>query len=191
MKAVVQSEGMTQDKVDVQSMGFENVEAGFKTNMEPMLFADHPRVWFKQQLIDQNCKLLLGEEHGMVKNICSAKDGRGVEVNGQAFDFAVNCTYNQSFPCKLKDYEFWYEVCIVPVVVLKEGKEFVSFGVFDGPFPSIEPYAFKGPLPSHFKGVQIEPSLSNLACATYCLEKICQCKRCMGCSKKRDPGGRT
>merc|ERR1712216_368419 len=30
------------------------------------------------------------------------------------------------------------------------GKEPLSFGVFDGPFPSIEPYNFKGPLPARF-----------------------------------------
>merc|ERR1711998_690383 len=116
---------------------------------EPMLYADYPREWFKEELLKHGCKLLLGEQIGLVKEVFSDDDGR-IGVNGQPFDFAINCTYNQAFSFSPKDYTFVFELCLVPVAVLKEGQEALSFGVFDGPFPSIEPYSFKGALPARF-----------------------------------------
>jgi len=135
---------------DTEKYGIMHGEGAF-TASEPMLYADYPREWFKHALTRAGCKFMLGEQAGYVKHIGAAADGVGIAINGQSFDFAVNCTYNQAFsytPSSQPPSKF--QLCIVPVAVLREGKQPFSFGVFDGPFPSIEPYLFKGDLPARF-----------------------------------------
>eukprot|EP00316_Scyphosphaera_apsteinii_P011859 CAMPEP_0119314900 /NCGR_PEP_ID=MMETSP1333-20130426/34087_1 /TAXON_ID=418940 /ORGANISM="Scyphosphaera apsteinii, Strain RCC1455" /LENGTH=439 /DNA_ID=CAMNT_0007320101 /DNA_START=404 /DNA_END=1723 /DNA_ORIENTATION=- len=148
---VMNGDELPMDPVDMKAYGFKNSEGAFMASEEPMLYADYPREWFERELIDSGCKLLLGEEKGYVKEVCDSPEGNGmVAINGQSFDFAVNCTYNQAFSYSPRDYTFRFELCLVPVAALKEGQEPLSFGVFDGPFPSIEPYNFLGPLPARF-----------------------------------------
>jgi hypothetical protein len=98
-----------------------------------------------------------------------APDVNRMKIHGQEFDFCISCTYNQSFPAPLADYEFWYEVCAFPVAVFKEAHDPLSFGFFNGPFPSVEPYLFKGPLPERFRRIRRAPIVPNLARQDCCV----------------------
>lgn len=104
-----------------------------------------------------------------------AQDECGLNVHGQPFDFVLNCTYNQAVPLQLENHQAYYDLCISVIVAerpISATKEMaVSFGIFDGPFPSLEPYDFAGKLPQElekFEGQNLfqifDVKLSSIGC---------------------------
>ena len=66
-------------------------------------------------------------------------------VHDIPFDLVLNCTYNQAIPLQLSDHTVFYDLCISFIVAKKVQEDtipVISFGIFDGPYPSLEPYDF-------------------------------------------------
>eukprot|EP00931_Biecheleriopsis_adriatica_P072839 TRINITY_DN47230_c0_g1_i1.p1 TRINITY_DN47230_c0_g1~~TRINITY_DN47230_c0_g1_i1.p1 ORF type:complete len:494 (-),score=86.41 TRINITY_DN47230_c0_g1_i1:57-1538(-) len=135
---------------ELSALGFNCVEGGFINKEEPILYVDYPREWFRQELQKAGVAFHLGEEAGKIDGIEASGSMKEVNMKGKTFDYVVNCTYNQCFTYTPEDHKFVFEICLSPVVAMKEGVTPTSFGVFDGPFPSLEPYLFKGAYPERF-----------------------------------------
>ena len=67
----------------------------------------------------------------------------GVVTTCELFDFVVNCTYYTAFTDGTRDEQIFYEPCVTYFYSPKEEaltRALVSLSIFDGMFPSIDPY---------------------------------------------------
>jgi hypothetical protein len=66
-------------------------------------------------------------------------DGHLAVVNGETFDWCVNCTYNQI--CPIQESGCYYEVCLTLIYQEKEKKSLITgITIMDGEFCSLYPY---------------------------------------------------
>ena len=120
----------------------ELIDGAFVVQAEPTLYADKPRKFFTEQLekspyvtLETNTKVL--REDVLNEN--------KILVHERQFNYVINCSYNQAIPMHLENHTTFYDVCISVIVAEKQqngGLPAMSFGIFDGPYPSMEPYDF-------------------------------------------------
>lgn len=140
-----QSSNLDVMRKQMEEYGFDTdlIDGAFMVQVEPVLYADKPRTWFTKEFNNSpfvELKLSKRVDHEDVKGDHEDK----MIVHGEAFDLALNCTYNQAIPIQLEEHKAFYDLCISVIVAekLHGGNPVVSFGIFDGPFPSLEPYDF-------------------------------------------------
>jgi hypothetical protein len=125
------------EEVDPASIGLTGLE-GALICREGALLAREPKRFFSGLLRDH-----LRLNHGVetVRNLADG-DGRpcGVEVDGEAFDWCVDCTYGQLFNSAKGDVA--YEVCLT-LLYKRNDKNVLhlhhAFTIMDGPFTSLFP----------------------------------------------------
>ena len=122
----------------------DKIEGAFLVRVEPILFADEPRKWFTEQFTQSPfVELVMGKRVDQA-DVQESIDG-DLLVHSQDFDFALNCSYNQAIPMQPKNHKAFYDLCLSVIVAEKPNHgrmPAISFGIFDGPFPSLEPYDF-------------------------------------------------
>lgn len=141
-----QSEDSIYLRKQMNELGFnvDLLDGAFLVQVEPILYADKPREWFtdtftKSPFVD----LAMGTrvDRGDIQENSNGE----MLIHQQLFDLALNCTYNQAIPMQLSRHTSFYDLCLSVIVAEKSHHQrvpAVSFGIFDGPFPSLEPYDF-------------------------------------------------
>lgn len=143
MKIIMDGSGLNYEdlsKQELNKLGFANVEGGFRV-YESILLVDESKKWFDQELKRLNVNLKLNQKVDDIRYINDTKIG----INNTEYDFVINATYNQSFEHNPVRYKHFYDLCLCLVVASKKKKsEFTSesFGVFDGAYPSLEPFGY-------------------------------------------------
>lgn len=125
----------------LKSLGFTAIEGGFKV-WEAVFLTDKAKSWFKKNLIESGVCIYL---NSYIKNqdIVTA-DNTIIEVAGKCYDFVLNCTYNQGLQHYSENHDHFFDLCFSLVVASKEKhKNFCSFGIFDGDYPSLEPFGYE------------------------------------------------
>ena len=131
----------------MEDLGFDPdlIDGAFLVQAEPILYADKPGLWFTEQF-EQSSFIELKMGYLVDRDDIKAGCQRGdILVHGCPFDLVLNCTYNQAIPLQLSHHKAFYDLCISVIVAEKDlasDSPAVSFGIFDGPFPSLEPYDF-------------------------------------------------
>lgn len=133
------------EQMEVLGFNPDLIDGAFLVQVEPILYADKPGLWFTQQFLTSPfIELKMG--HSVDREDIETKAKHGdVLVHGSPFDLIFNCTYNQAIPLQLSAHTAFYDLCISVIVAEKkivDTMPAVSFGIFDGPFPSLEPYDF-------------------------------------------------
>ena len=137
----------------MEDLGFDPdlIDGAFLVQVEPVLYADKPGLWFTEQF-QQSSFVELKMGHIVDRDDIKAGGQCGdILVHGCPFDLVLNCTYNQAIPLQLSHHTAFYDLCISIIVAEKDldtTSPAVSFGIFDGPFPSLEPYDFAEDLSS-------------------------------------------
>ena len=171
----------------MEDLGFNPtmIDGAFLIQVEPILYADKPRKWFTEHFTTSpfvELKMGTRVDRG---DVVVVKDSNLLLVHELNFDMVLNCTYNQAIPMQLKDHKTFYDLCISVIVAEKEPSSTtgsrhnhvpaISFGIFDGPFPSLEPYDFSEDenLPhdlKKYKGQNLfqifDVELSSVACTS-------------------------
>ena len=139
---------VNKQREQMEKLGFnpDLIDGAFLVQVEPILYADKPGLWFTQQFqMSPFVELAMGQSVDREDIKPRGKEG-DILVHGSPFDLIFNCTYNQAIPLQLSDHTTFYDLCISVIVAEKECTDnvlpVVSFGIFDGPFPSLEPYDF-------------------------------------------------
>jgi len=122
----------------------DKIEGAFLVRVEPILYADEPRKWFMEQFTQSPfVELVMGKRVDQA-DVQESIDG-DLLVHSQDFDLALNCSYNQAIPMQPRNHKAFYDLCLSVIVAEKPNHgrmPAISFGIFDGPFPSLEPYDF-------------------------------------------------
>ncbi|MDE1462003.1 FAD-dependent oxidoreductase [Spartinivicinus poritis] len=143
MKIIMRGAGLPFDELSLQQLkyyGFENIEGGFIVN-ESILLVDKAKKWFKDQLEKAGVCLKLNTYLSEVQQRSAIE----LEVAGKVYDFVINCTYNQSIHYNSLMYKYHYDLCFSLVVASKLNEVYkkpYSFGIFDGAYPSLEPFGY-------------------------------------------------
>jgi hypothetical protein len=143
MKIIMKGAGLPFDELsqdELQERGFAQVDGGFRVN-ESIFLVDKAKSWFKQQLMSSGVRLKLNT---YVEDITTI-DNNQVAINGKTYDYVINCTYNQALQYCPVGHNHYYDLCFSLIVASKQSKEHcdeMSFGVFDGAYPSLEPYGY-------------------------------------------------
>lgn len=117
--------------------------------------------------------------HLVDRDAIKAGGSRGdILVHGCPFDLILNCTCNQSILLQLSHHTAFYDPFISVIVAEKDlnniSSPAVSFGIFDDPFPSLEPCVFaakdlSSAGPEEHRGHNLFPifdvELSSVACS--------------------------
>lgn len=183
----------------MEDLGFnpDLIDGAFLVQAEPVLYADKPGMWFTEKF-EQSSFVELKMGHSVDRDDIKVGGQREeVHVHGCPFDLVLNCTYNQAIPLQLSHHTAFYDLCISVIVAEKELENTspaVSFGIFDGPFPSLEPYDFAEDLSStgleEYKGQNLfqifDVQLSSIACScdpseAYMLMEAWEEKKKNGC----------
>ena len=130
----------------MRDLGFnaDLIDGAFLVQAEPILYADAPRTWFTQQFTKSPFVELVMQKRVDRADIQEGLDG-DLLVHQEPFDLALNCTYNQAIPMQPTNHRAFYDLCLSVIVAEKPNHgrmPALSFGIFDGPFPSLEPYDF-------------------------------------------------
>ncbi|KAF8056728.1 clpB2 [Scenedesmus sp. PABB004] len=129
--------GVAFEEVDPGAIGLSNVE-GALVCREGALLADEPKRFFTSLL---HSRVRFGCEVRSVRTLPSnGTDAAGVDVDGEQFDWAVDCTYGQlaNQRCGL-----YYEACLTLVYRRRQKNTHHlnhAFTVMDGPFTSLFPF---------------------------------------------------
>jgi hypothetical protein len=126
---IMRNHGVAFEVVDAAENGITQVE-GCLLIQEKVLNLEKAADYFKSILAPN---LRLGQE---VQSLTTHSDF--VKVNGEKFDLALNCTYNQFSPFDVG--RFTYEACLMSLYRLKPGAQARALTVMDGNFGSIYPY---------------------------------------------------
>lgn len=122
------------------------IDGAFLVQVEPILYADKPGLWFTSQFTSGPfIELKMSQSVDGVDIQESKNKQEGIVIHDMPFDLVLNCTYNQAIPLQLSDHTAFYDLCISVIVAEKVCKDClpaVSFGIFDRPYPSLEPYDF-------------------------------------------------
>ena len=130
----------------MEELGFnvDMIDGAFLVQAEPILYADRPRKWFTKQFTKSPfVELEMGTR--VERDDIQENQSGDFLIHEKAFDLALNCTYNQAIPLQPANHVAFYDLCISVIVAEKpnyNGSIALSFGIFDGPFPSLEPYDF-------------------------------------------------
>ena len=127
-------------KRELADLGFTNIEGGFKV-YESILLVDKAKSWFKKELIEKGVSLKL---HTPVVTFESVSQNQ-VKIRDNIYDFVINCTYNQAFQHKPVAHETYFDLCfslVVSSISRKDKMRHFGFGIFDGDFPSLEPFGY-------------------------------------------------
>ena len=144
----------------MEHLGFnvDLIDGAFLVQVEPIMFADVPRKWFSELFIKSKfIEMNLGTR--VDRSDVQVSHNGDLLIHGNSFNLALNCTYNQAIPMQPQNHVAFYDICISIIVAEKNdhgGMPALSFGFFDGPFPSLEPYDFanKMNLPEELKNFQ-------------------------------------
>lgn len=142
MKIIMQASNLAFTELtadELQSMGFSNVEGGFRV-YESIFLVDKAKEWFKASLIKEGVHLKLNH---YVEKVDTQKNK--IIIHDQAYDYVINCTYNQALEYYSKTHRHYFDLCCSLVVASKKQKQeckVESFGIFDGAYPSLEPYGY-------------------------------------------------
>ena len=132
----------------LEELGFNPalIDGAFLVQVEPILYADKPGLWFTSQFTSSPfIELKMSQSVDGVDIQESKNKQEGIVIHDMPFDLVLNCTYNQAIPLQLSDHTAFYDLCISVIVaekVCEDRLPAVSFGIFDGPYPSLEPYDF-------------------------------------------------
>lgn len=132
----------------LNKMGFANIEGGFRV-YESIFLVDKAKQWFKENLLKNGVKLKL---NNYIEKIEST-DVDKVTINDQHYDYVINCTYNQALQYNSKNHRHYFDLCFSLIIASKKTKDKCqtpSFGIFDGAYPSLEPYGY-AQLPERYK----------------------------------------
>lgn len=135
-------------KDELNQMGFANVEGGFRV-CESIFLVDKAKKWFKQNLINKGVQLKLNHYVARLKSTSQDQ----LTIDHQRYDYVINCTYNQSFQHHAQKHRHYFDLCFYLVVASKKPKKdckTMSFGIFDGAYPSLEPYGYEQ-LPEQYR----------------------------------------
>ncbi|EDV22759.1 uncharacterized protein TRIADDRAFT_58655 [Trichoplax adhaerens] len=151
-KEIMDESGLNYKDIEATDLiKYQNIEGMVDTN-ERTIYVDLPREYFRSVLtglgvdISYNSRVicLQNKDDGKVdvsyytfdkKSIASVKN------RTESFDYVINCTYNTYKP--IKDLSATYESCIQLIYSSKVKNERpFSFSIFDGEFPSIDPFEF-------------------------------------------------
>jgi len=131
----------------MEDLGFDPdlIDGAFLVQVEPVLYSNKPGLWFTEKFQESPfVELKMGQP--VNRHDIKSRGQRGdILVHGSPFDLVLNCTYNQAVPLQLSHHTAFYDLCISVIVAEKDldnASPTVSFGIFDGPFPSLEPYDF-------------------------------------------------
>lgn len=145
MKLIMMGSGLPFEELsleELKKLGFLNVEGGFVT-YEPVFLVDKAKKWFKEELHKNGVNLKMNFH---LKNFCN-KDPHKVKIDDFEYDFILNCTYNQAFSYAPLNHHCYFDLCFYLIVASKNKKDFnknyYSFGIFDGEYPSFEPFGYE------------------------------------------------
>ena len=134
----------------MEKLGFnvDLIDGAFLVQAEPILYADRPRKWFTERFTKSPfVRLEMGRRVDRSDIRETEGKAQGLLIHEEFFDLALNCTYNQAIPMQPSDHKAFYDLCISVIIAEKptlgEAPAALSFGIFDGPFPSLEPYDFE------------------------------------------------
>ena len=188
----------------MRNLGFnvDLIDGAFLVQVEPILYADEPRKWFSKKFSD--CPYVQLQMNTRVdrRDIMNEEgtDSNLLLVHNNPVNLVLNCTYNQAIPMQLDNHNAFYDLCISVIVAERmhdddreraPHESSLSFGIFDGPFPSLEPYDFSNSenLPDELKTFEgrnlfqiFDVELSSVACSSnpivaYDLMKIWEQKK--------------
>ncbi len=134
---------------DLNNFGLSNIEGGFKV-YESVLLVDKAKSFFKDSLGRHGINLKL---NSYVKDVSIAENDKLI-INraSEQYDFVINCTYNQALSYSPNKHKHYFDLCFYLIVALKnKDKRFYSFGIFDGAYPSLEPFGY-GSTPEEYRG---------------------------------------
>lgn len=126
---------------EITKMGFSNVEQGLLV-YEAIFLVDKAKNWFKETLQEKGVNIKLNIS---IEEINPIND-QTIGLLDNRYDFVLNCTYNQGLQYYSKKYEHFFDVCLSLVVASKKQKRdvnMISFGIFDGAYPSLEPFGYE------------------------------------------------
>ena len=142
-----QSDDVVLKRNQMEELGFnvDMIDGAFLVQAEPILYADKPREWFTRKFTESPfVELVMGRRVDR-EDIREDDESGNFLIHEEAFDLALNCTYNQAIPMTPANHVVFYDLCISVIVAEKPNslnQPALSFGIFDGPFPSLEPYDF-------------------------------------------------
>jgi hypothetical protein len=151
MQIIMHGSGLPFEELTAQQlngMGFTNVEGGFRV-CESVFLVDKAKKWFKETLLEKGITLKL---NSYIKNVSSANEDE-IIVDGKTYDYVINCTYNQALAYNSTKHRHYFDLCFSLVVASKKSLDeckTTSFGIFDGAYPSLEPYGH-AQLPLQYK----------------------------------------
>jgi len=143
MKTIMEGSGLIVEEIDknkLSSMGFKNIEGGFKV-FESIFLVDKAKKWFKSELNNCCVNLKLNNFISEIQSISNEK----ILVDNKSYDFVINCTYNQALSYYSKRHCHYFDLCFSLIIATKQKEsknKIYSFGIFDGAYPSIEPYGY-------------------------------------------------
>ncbi len=143
MKTIMKGTGLEIEELtfsQLTELGFANVEGGFRVH-EAILLVDKAKAWFKRALNESNVRLKLNRRVNDLKVL----NDELIQVDNTPYDFVINCTYNQAFQYISGKHQHYFDLCfslLVATKQLKTERTYESFGIFDGTYPSLEPYGY-------------------------------------------------
>lgn len=152
MKLIMSGSGLPYSELttnELSSLGFKHIEGGFRVN-EAILMVDEAKKWFAEILKNNGVSIYFNHCINKIDN-----SGDKIKINDNTYDYVLNCTYNQTLHYE-SQYGSYFDLCFYLIVASKKNKEecnIESFGIFDGPFPSLEPYGYKD-IPEKYKKYQ-------------------------------------
>ena len=144
MKIIMSGSGLPFEErslKEITNMGFANIEQGFLVH-EAILMVDKAKKWFKKRLREQGVNIKLNT---FIRDVVPVHEEK-INVLGLDYDFVLNCTYNQGLQHDSKKYDHFFDLCFSLILVSKNKKEETtvkSFGIFDGAYPSLEPFGYE------------------------------------------------
>mmetsp|Transcript_12076 Transcript_12076/g.18174 ORF Transcript_12076/g.18174 Transcript_12076/m.18174 type:complete len:521 (-) Transcript_12076:251-1813(-) len=131
-------------QMEALGLNVDEIDGAFLVQVEPIMYADEPRKYFTESFAKSPfVELKLGNR--VERTDIQECDNGNLLIHQQSFNFALNCTYNQAIPLQPDNHAAFYDICLSVIVAEKSdhgNAPAISFGLFDGPFPSLEPYDF-------------------------------------------------
>nr|VFK42695.1 MAG: FAD dependent oxidoreductase [Candidatus Kentron sp. TC] len=118
MKLIMRGSGLPFEEVSLEEldrMGFRNIEGGFKVH-EAIFLVDKAKNWFRRTLIDKGVHLKLDCPMDKIEFM----DESRITIAECAYDFVINCTYNQAIQHTSTRYEHYFDPCLSLMMASKK-----------------------------------------------------------------------
>lgn len=137
-----------------ERFGFSHVEGGVFLGLPSSIkmYVDKSRKWFHDMLARRdNIRLKLNKEITEIENAPLAEDANSTPraiIDGNPFDYVIDCTYNQAFPitsaANFEDAQPIFEAGFSLIFAERRNhgieKPFMPFSIYDGDFPGMTPF---------------------------------------------------